>query len=157
VQLAKVNGMQNNIAFYVRTTDNQILTVKPNPRGPMGLLTSKSFSTQGTIDMNKVAADLKDLLAVHGISISEEAALDIAYKGSYNLAKNNMTHVMEIKNAVFNPKQNQHNVSIGPEQAMESMFAQDAVSEVFSDLNPKGKPRKYWRRLQLFCWLRHSV
>ena len=140
VQLAKVNGMQNNIAFYVRTTDNQILTVKPSPRGPMGLLTSKSFSTQGTIDMAKVATDLKDLLAVHGISISEEAALDIAYKGSYNLAKNNMTHVMEIKNAVFNPKQNQHNVSIGPEQAMESMFAQDAVSEVFNDLNPKGKP-----------------
>lgn len=139
VQLAKLNGMQNNIAFYVRTVDNQILAVKTDPRAPMGLLTSKSFSTQGTIDMAKVSADLKDLLAIHGIKISEEEALDIAYKGSYNLAKNNMTHVMEIKNAVFDPKQNQHNVVLGPEMAMESMFAQDAVGEVFNDLNPKGK------------------
>jgi hypothetical protein len=138
VTMATKNGLQNNVAFYVRTKDGQVMAVKANRDSPIGLLTSKAFAQKGTIDMSKVSSDLKDLLAVHGISV-EEGSLDISYKGSYQLAKNNLTHVMEVKNAVFDPKQNQHDVVFGPEDSMKNLFVQDPTKEVFNDLNPKGK------------------
>ena len=134
-----MQGMGNNIAFYVRTADGNVMAVRKSSRGPMSLLTSPGFVKGDTINMEKIVNNLKDLLAVHGLKASEDGS-SLQYKGTYKLSSGNqMTHVIEIGNVVFDPKQNQHNVVFGPEDMMKNMFSQDPVDQVFTDLNPQGK------------------
>jgi len=134
-----MQGMGNNIAFYVRTVDGNVMAVRKSSRGPMNLLTSPGFVKGDTINMEKIVNNLKDLLAVHGLKASEDGS-SLQYKGTYSLSSGNqMTHVIEISNVVFDPKQNQHNVVFGPEDMMKNMFSQDPADQVFTDLNPQGK------------------
>ena len=137
VQESTAAKLGNNIAFYVRTPDGKVMVVRPQGRGPVSLLTSKSFMQEGTINMANISENLKDLLAVHGLSAGENFSVD--YKGSYQLQNKTLTHVLEIGDAVFDPKMNQNHVMFGPEDSMKGMFAQDPADQVFSDLNPQGK------------------
>jgi hypothetical protein len=133
-------GMGNNIAFYVRMADGNVMVVRKTARGPLSLLTSPGFAKDGNqIDMSKIVDNLKDLLAIHGLKATEEGA-NLGYKGTYKLTSaNNMTHVFEIGNVAFDPAQNQHHVMFGPEDMMKNMFSQDPADQVFTDLNPQGK------------------
>jgi hypothetical protein len=139
IEEAAIQGMGNNVAFYVRTAEGNVMAVRKSSRGPLTLLTSPGFSKGDTIDMAKIVNNLKDLLAVHGLKASQDGS-SLQYKGTYKLGpSNNMTHVIEIGNIVFDPKQNQHNVVFGPEDMMKNMFSQDPADQVFTDLNPQGK------------------
>ena len=82
------------------------------------------------------AENFKDLLAIHGLTATED--FNVAYKGSYNLSNQSMTHVIEVNGAVFNPEQNQHYVTLAPEDTMKSVFSQDAASKVFDAVSSKG-------------------
>ena len=82
------------------------------------------------------AENFKDLLAIHGLTATED--FNVSYKGSYNLASQSMTHVIEVNGAVFNPEQNQHYVTLAPEDTMKSVFSQDPASKVFDAVSAKG-------------------
>lgn len=137
VQEATAANLGNKVAFYVRTPDGKVMVVRPQGRGPVSLLTSNAFMQEGTLNMANIGENLKDLLAVHGLSAGEN--FSVGYKGSYQLQNKTLTHVLEITDAVFDPKMNQNHVMFGPEDSMKGMFAQDPADQVFSDLNPQGK------------------
>jgi hypothetical protein len=140
-QAAKMN-LGNNVAFYITTADGNVVAVKAGKEqrlngAPMSLITSPAYKSGGVIDMNTVTSTLQDLLAVHGLSGDD--GMSMAYKGSYKLDKGNITHIIEINKAAFDPLQNQHNIVIAPFDNMKGMFSQDPADQVFSDLNPRGK------------------
>lgn len=131
--LKKTNkNLKQRLAYRITDTNGKVILVQPRKKGAaLKLFETEQFAPPEGMSMGDY---VHQGLLVHGI---DSTGSSTSYRGTYQFDENNVYHVINIDGVTFDPKMNQHRVSIlSPDKAFE-LFSDGPLGQVFSEHAPK--------------------
>ena len=134
VEAATKAGAKNKIAFRIKNQNGDFILVR-GEEGPLRLFDEEQIGSKAG-DPLELGEKAHMSMLMHGVDM---AASDIKYKASVKFDEGEITHLIDIDNAVFNPKMNQNNVVVAAPSEAVKLFSGDPKIIAFSDSMPSGK------------------
>tara|TARA_R100001591_G_scaffold16777_1_gene23150 strand:- start:6385 stop:9909 length:3525 start_codon:yes stop_codon:yes gene_type:complete len=128
-------GAINKIAFRIKNQNGDFILVRGEEGGPLRLFDQEQIGSKAG-DPLELGEKAHMSMLMHGVDM---AASDIKYKGSLKFDEGEVTHIIDVENAVFNPKMNQNSVVVASPGDAVKLFSGDPKIIAFSDAMPAGK------------------
>jgi len=149
LQPTNVGGKKlgNRFAFRIITSEGKVLLVSSNRGKALSLFDSDNIAN---IDPNNPIETLGDAVhmaaMMHGADISQA---NFKYHGSYgDIKPDNMTHVIDVLGAQFDPEMNVNSVVLADPTEVPNILQDNPLAQAFSEYAPKGKQAVYLSNLE---------
>ena len=135
ITAAEKQGATNNIAFRIKNQNGDFILVRGEEGGSLRLFDQEQIGSKSG-DSLELGEKAHMAMLMHGVDM---AASDIKYKGSVKFKDKEMTHIIDVENASFNPKMNQNSVVVASPKEAVKLFSGDPKIAAFDDAMPSGQ------------------
>ncbi len=126
-------GKTNKIAFRIKTKEGHFVVTRTEGQS-LKIMDNDQLGIKEIGEL-EFGERVHSAMMMRGIDMAEA---DIGYHSSVKLDEDGIHHIIDVSNVEFNPKMNQHDVVIAPQNEMTKLFEGDAAIGIFAGTTKKG-------------------